>query len=255
MKSILQSWWLKFVAIIATLIGGGVAGRMTAPPTKAAAADILFPVSFAAKVGKLNTISVETDLDFKFFTDSKESWKQCGKDFIFAGSVPMTVWVISIKEGKLQDPVACAVIMDKLPEPIKPDPIKPDPIKPDPIKPDPIKPDPIKPDPVIDPIGKAIQTSWQMEFMPNKQTYLPKIITLYQAMYDRVDTATTYGDISKVMVDKSAELGLNGVCPILAGAINAELGKVFPRSPSVLIDKPLAKETLGKVLAAVKSLT
>lgn len=91
--------------------------------------------------------------------------------------------------------------------------------------------------------------------MPNKQSYLPKIIQLYQAMYDKVDTANTYGDVSKVMVDKSSELSLNGVCPVLAASINAELGKVFPRSPSVLIDKTIAKDTLGKVLAAVKSLT
>jgi hypothetical protein len=241
--ALLKRWAGTIITLIAAILGGGVAGRMTAPASKATV-DILFPVSFTAKVGKLNTLSVETELDFKFFTDSKEPYKTCGKDFIFAGTTPMTVWVVSLKDGKLQDPVSCSVALEGPPPP--------DPKKPDPVIPDPKKPDPVIP---VDPIAKAIQTAWQQEFMPSKQTYLPKIIQLYQAMYDKVDSATTYGDVSKTMVDKSAELSLNGVCPVLAGAINAELGKVFPRSPSVLIDKTIAKDTLGKVLAAVKSLT
>lgn len=241
--ALFKRWAGTLITLLAAVLGGGVAGRMTAPASKATT-DISFPVSFTAKVGKLNTISVETELDFKFFTDSKEAYKTCGKDFIFAGTTPMTVWVISLKDGKLQDPISCTVALEG-------------PAPPDPKKPDPILPDPKKPDPVIptDPIAKAVQTAWQQEFMPNKQSYLPKIIQLYQAMYDRVDSASTYGDVSKTMVDKSIELSLTGVCPVLSASINAELGKVFPRSPSVLIDKTIAKDTLLKVLTAVKSLT
>lgn len=246
MKNILQSWWMKITVLMAALFGAGYTGRVTAT-RNGAEADVTFPSAYVAKVGKLNTISVETVSDFKFFTDSKESYKTCGKDFIFAGSTPMTVWVIYLKDGKLQDPVACSVSLDQ----VIPDPKKPEPIKP---LPDPVKPDPVKPDPV-DPTAKAIQTAWQQEFMPNKQTYLPKITQLYQAMYDKIDTAVTFGDISKTMVDKSSELSLNGVCPVLSAAVNAELGKVFPRSPSVLIDKTVAKDALSKVLSAIRSLT
>lgn len=252
MKNFLKTWGARFLTVIAALIGGGVAGRMSAPVQKDTV-DVVFPTSYLAKPGKLNTISVETKLPFKFFTDSKDSWRACGKDFIFAGTSPMTVWVVTIKDNELQDPVSCSVTLDGPPTPPIPPPVPPDPKPPVP-PPDPKPPVP-PPVPPADLIAKAIQTAWQQEFMPNKQTYLPKMIQLFQAMYDKVDSATTYGDVSKVMTDKSKELALIGVCPVLSAAINNELGNVFPRSPSVLIDKTLAKDTLSKVIAALKTLT
>lgn len=239
----LRSIWTKIVVILGLGAGAFVGGRMTATNKDVALVDV--QPKFVAKRGKLNALTVNATVPVKFFTDGPTEYRVCGKDFLFSGEKAFNVWVLyKGVDGEIADPLRIEVTVEGE--------LIPDPKLPDPKLPDPKLPDPKLP---VDPTVKAIQTAWQMEFMPSKQTYLPKMIQLFQAMYDRVDTASTYGDVSKVMVEKSKELSLIGVCPILSGAINTEIGKVFPPSPSILIDKAVAKDTLSKVLAALRTLT
>lgn len=125
--------------------------------------------------------------------------------------------------------------------------------------PEPPKPPtpPVPPVPT-DPIAAAIFGAWQQEVATDKKDTAAKFALIYQAVYNQVPVAVTWGELIKTVETESAKSMIGGKLPVVSRAINDQLVKNgFPVSPSVLItveDRQKAQTVLTKVITALQNL-
>ena len=206
--------------------------------------------TFIGKKCEFNTFEVAppagvTEVTF-ILIENKETWtyKVTGNaiDFI-PKKFPFKFGVTAIKDGKIMPPEWVCVKESDTPPPGPP---------PEPPNP-PIPPDPKPPNPT-DPFETAIRTGWQAEFSPDKVQTKDKLITMYQFLLTKVDSKITYGDLGTELSKKATELGIVGKALALQTALNTEMGKLLPHSPSVLVEPTVANLAFNKAITVLQQL-
>lgn len=240
-KIVIPTNLLKLIQNFLILLGVGLGGtalmvNRTMDPVPIPNTTILDKSEIKAKKCELNTFTVQiptwTTKITIFAIDGVDKWtyKITGNSIDFVPKTfPIKFAVTAIKDNDIVKPEWVTVVEDvPAPGPPLPNP--------------------------TDPFETALRTAWQSDFTPDKGQTRLKLIEMYQFLLTQVSATITYGDLAQKLNTKAQELGIVGKALTFQTTLNAELSKILPHSPSILVEPTVVTPAFIKAISIIQKL-
>ena len=237
---------LALLACLVTAVAGFAVGAWLWKPAPAPEPAISVPAEVKATVGRVAKITAKT-------AGKKVSWylasgpdtpdleepEPCCLHLITPTAGDYKVLAFTVIKGELAGPAECVVHV----HPAGPTPPGPGP------NPDPNPPTPPEP---ADPFFQTLKSAWQAETDPQKAANRAQLSALYrQAVQSAGDqSVTTVGQLFTILKAAASTLLPAGSLPKTRAAVDGELQKVLPSSPTAAMDqqtRQLCASTFGRV--------